>query len=185
MQNRVYVFIDAANLWQAQKAKGKVFDYRKLKNFIEKKFNCYSTKFFYYTAYPKNKTREYSLDSRHKFYTFLKRKLGFIVRKKELKQIRISTKQGGYIKEKGNLDVELTIDAIHYLKEYDTAILFTGDSDFSALVRYIQRNGREVYVFSSRDNISRELLICSDDYFDISKIKEDIWRRRLIDHKNK
>jgi hypothetical protein len=33
----VNVFIDASNLWQAQKAKGKMFDYEKLKNFLKEK----------------------------------------------------------------------------------------------------------------------------------------------------
>lgn len=31
----MYVFIDASNLWQAQKAKGRMFDYEKLKLFFE------------------------------------------------------------------------------------------------------------------------------------------------------
>ena len=35
----VYVFIDASNLWAAQKSKGKFFDYEKLKEFIQEKFN--------------------------------------------------------------------------------------------------------------------------------------------------
>ena len=34
-ENSTYVFIDASNLWQAQKVKGKMFDYEK----IHPKFN--------------------------------------------------------------------------------------------------------------------------------------------------
>lgn len=34
----VHVFIDASNLWEAQKAKGRFFDYDKLRKFIKKKF---------------------------------------------------------------------------------------------------------------------------------------------------
>ena len=30
----VYAFIDASNLWEAQKAKGKLFDFEKLKRFL-------------------------------------------------------------------------------------------------------------------------------------------------------
>ena len=33
-ENSIYVFIDASNLWEAQKAKGKLFDYEKLKNCV-------------------------------------------------------------------------------------------------------------------------------------------------------
>lgn len=63
----VYVFIDASNLWQAQKAKGKFFDYEKLKMFLKNKFESLEISIFYYTAYPAQGTREYSLDGRHKF----------------------------------------------------------------------------------------------------------------------
>ena len=37
--NSVYVFIDASNLWQAQKARGRMFDYEKLKK-ESPKANC-------------------------------------------------------------------------------------------------------------------------------------------------
>ena len=46
--------------------------------------------------------------------------------------------QGDFIKEKGNMDVEMTIDIIHFKKEYKEVILFTGDSDFLALVNYLK-----------------------------------------------
>ncbi len=83
----VYVFIDASNLWQAQKAKGKMFDYQKLKSFLKNKFSASEIQIFYYTAYPKEGTREQSQDGKHKFFTYLKKGLGFTVRKKELKRI--------------------------------------------------------------------------------------------------
>jgi uncharacterized LabA/DUF88 family protein len=85
-QNSLYVFIDASNLWQAQKAKGRMFDYQKLKNVLRSKFYASEMEIFYYTAYPGNGTRNHSLDGIHKLYTYLKKGLGFIVRKKELKR---------------------------------------------------------------------------------------------------
>jgi len=92
--NIVYIFIDASNIWEAQKVKGRFFDYEKLRNFIKSKFNGSKVKVFYYTAYPAEGTRNYSLNGKHKFYTFLKKGLGFIVRKKELKRIHIFTEEG-------------------------------------------------------------------------------------------
>ncbi|MFC1613336.1 NYN domain-containing protein [Patescibacteria group bacterium] len=178
-QKIIYLFIDASNLWAAQKAKGKFFDYEKLKKFIKQKFNGLEIKFFYYTAYPADGTRDYSLDSKHKFFTFLKKGLGFIVRKKELKRIAITNEDGQAIEEKGNMDVEMTIDAIHHIKKYDVAILFTGDSDFLALVTYLKKGGKNVYIFSSKNNISEELRTGGDGYFDILSVKEDIWGREL------
>ena len=176
----IYVFIDASNLWEAQKAKGRFLDYEKLRKFIKEKFNGSAIKIFYYTAYPAEGTRDYSLDGRHKFYTFLKKGLNIIVRKKELKRISIITENGEGIEEKGNMDVEITIDALHYLKEYNTAVLFTGDSDFLALVTYLRRGGKEVFIFSSKNNISEELRTGGDGYTDILEdVKEDIWGREL------
>jgi len=177
--NTVYVFIDASNLWEAQKAKGRLFDYEKLKNFIKKEFNCSDIKIFYYTAYPANGTRDYSLDGKHKFFTFLKKGLGFIVRKKELKRIAVTTANGDGIEEKGNMDVEITIDAMHYIKKYDTAVFFSGDSDFLALVSYLRNGGKRVYIFSSKNNISEELRTGGDGYSDVLEIKGDIWGREL------
>lgn len=178
-QNAVYVFIDASNLWEAQKVKGKFFDFEKLSKFLKDKYSASSIEIFYYTAYPADGTRDYDLDGRHKFYTFLKKGLGFTVRKKELKRISVMTEVGQSIEEKGNMDVEITIDALHYMQKYQIAILFTGDSDFLALVSYLRRGGKQIYIFSSENNISQELRTGGDGYFDVLKVKEDIWGREL------
>lgn len=178
-QPTIYVFIDASNLWEAQKAKGRMFDYEKLRQFIKKCFNGKSLQVFYYTAYPADGTRDYDLDGKHKFLTFLKKGLGFIVRKKELKRISVPTSEGEAIEEKGNMDVEITIDALHHMNKYDIAVLFSGDSDFLALVSYLRRGGKEVFIFSSENNISRELRTGGDGYFDVLKIDDDIWGRDL------
>ncbi|MFA7302473.1 MAG: NYN domain-containing protein [Candidatus Paceibacterota bacterium] len=176
----VYVFIDAANLWQAQKAKGKMFDYQKLKKFLEQRFAASTLEVFYYTAYPKEGTRDYSLDGKHKFFTYLKKGLGFTVQKKELKRIVSHGDVGDAIQEKGNMDVEMTIDVLHHLSKYDTAVLFTGDSDFLALISYIRNKGKKAYVFSSKNNISQELRTGADGYEDVLTLTEDIWGRDLV-----
>ncbi len=97
----VYVFIDAANLWEAQKSKRRLLDYRKLAAYIRQRYNASEMKVFYYDAYPEEGTRSYSLDGQHKFYTFLKKGLKFIIRKKKLKRINIRTAAGQVVQEKG------------------------------------------------------------------------------------
>lgn len=179
INHTTYVFIDASNLWEAQKAKGKLFDYEKLKRFLKDKFLASAIEIFYYTAYPADGTRDYNLDGRHRFYTFLKKGLNFTVRKKELKRISVITEEGEAIEEKGNMDVEITIDALHHLKKYDIAVFFTGDSDFLALVTYLRRGGKKVLIFSSRNNISQELRTGGDGYFDLLDIEDDIWGKEL------
>jgi uncharacterized LabA/DUF88 family protein len=178
-ENVIYIFIDESNLWQAQKSKGKFFDYKKLIPYIKKKFNGSAIKIFYYSAYPADGTRSYSVDGKHKFYTFLKKGLGFEVRKKELKRIHCITEKGEAIIEKGNMDVEITLDALHHLNKYNIAILFSGDSDFLALITYLRSNGKKAYIFSSKNNISQELKTGGDGYFDVLNLDGDVWGREL------
>ena len=179
ISNSIYVFIDASNLWQAQKAKGRFFDYQKTVDYIKNLYSGTSIKVYYYTAYPATGTRTYSIDGRHKFYTFLKKGLKFEVRKKKLKRISVINEHGEAVQEKGNMDVEMTIDAVYFTKKYDVAVLFSGDSDFLALVNYLKRGGKKVYVFSSKNNVSQELRTGADGYTDVLKIEVDIWGREL------
>lgn len=99
----LYVFIDSSNLWAAQKSKQKLLDYQKILNYIQDNFKPNRLKIFYYVAYPAEGTREYSIKNKHKFFTFLKKGLGFEIRKKALKRIKIvdedleeSIKKRGY-----------------------------------------------------------------------------------------
>lgn len=176
MKKTVYVFIDASNLWAVQKSKGKMFDLAKLKKFLKDEHGASSIKVYYYDAYPKPDTRDHDVSGKHKFYVYLEKALGFVVRKKPLKQIRVETERGVVIEEKGNMDVELAIDVVNQIKSYDEALLFTGDSDFLALIRYIHARDRKVQVYSSRNNVSSELRTGADGYTDILKITDDIWR---------
>lgn len=175
----VFVFIDASNLWEAQKSKGQFFDLAKLQEYLKLRYQATEIKVYYYTAYPAEGTRAYDLDSKHKFYTYLKKALGFVVRKKPLKQLRSMTDHGEVIEEKGNMDVEMTIDAVNLIDKYDVALLFTGDSDFLALVNYIKNRGKKVHIFSSRNNVSTEMRTGGHGYTDVLKIQDDIWGKEL------
>jgi len=176
--NAIYVFIDASNLWAAYKTKGRVLDFEKTTKYIKERFNGTSIKAFYYTAYPAEGTRSYSLDNKHKFFQYLKKALGFAVIKKQLKRISVVNENGVAIEEKGNMDVEMTIDAMLHFKKYDTAIFFTGDSDFLALVTYLKNHEKKVFIFSSKNNVSYELRTGADGYTDILDI-DGIWGKEV------
>lgn len=177
-ENTIYVFIDASNLWSSQKVKGKFLDFEKTIKHIKEKFGGTSIKAFYYTAYPAEGTRSYSLDSKHKFFTYLNKGLGFAVIKKELKRISVVNGHGEAIEEKGNMDVEMTIDVMLHFKKYETAVFFTGDSDFLALVTYLKNHGKKVFIFSSKNNVSYELRTGADGYTDILDI-DGIWGKEV------
>ncbi len=180
--NAIYVFIDASNVWNAVKSAKKFIEYKNLKDYFRKNFNSGKVEIFYYDAYPKEGTRDYDLNGKHKFFTYLKKGLGFTVRKKELKRISILGENGEFVMEKGNMDVEMTIDAIHNIGKYDMAVLFTGDADFLALVSYIRNRGKKVYIYSSKNNISHELKTGGDGYFEVKDIGE-FWGKDLKQRK--
>ncbi len=181
-QNTVFVFIDASNVWNAVKSAKKFIEYKNLKDYFRKNFNAGKVEIFYYDAYPKDGTRDYDLDGKHRFFTYLKKGLRFTVRKKELKRISIISENGESIIEKGNMDVEMTIDAIHNISKYDIAVLFSGDADFLALVSYIKNCGKKVYIYSSKNNISHELKTGGNGYFDLRDISE-FWGKDLKQRK--
>lgn len=119
------------------------------------------------------------MDSKHKFYTYLKKGLGFVVRKKPLKRIAIENAEGQSFQEKGNMDVEMTIDIVHTADRYETAVLFTGDSDFLAVIKYLRARGKRVFIISSKNNVSRELRTGGDGYQDILEMPDEIWGKEI------
>ena len=119
MADKVYVFIDASNLWAVQKSKGCMLDFQKLNDYLKNKFSS-DIKIFYYDAYPKNGTRPYDVSGKFKQYRYLEKGLGFTVRRKPLKQIHNIIGGIDTVFEKGNMDVEITIDAVHFANKYDT-----------------------------------------------------------------
>jgi uncharacterized LabA/DUF88 family protein len=176
---KIAVFIDAGNLWSSYKELGKLLDFTKLNSFVSQKFKKPVFKIFYYVAYPKEGTREKEvLDKLHKFLTFLNKGLGFKIVKKELKTIYVRDADGQLIldkegkiesREKGNFDVEITIDALMHQIHYDTAVFFTGDSDFLPLISYLRnlKDPKKVYIFSTKGCVSKELITGADGYFDL------------------
>lgn len=179
---KIAIFIDSGNLWSSYKELGKLVNFNRLSGFISKKFGASVSKVFYYVAHPKEGTRpKLDIDKLHKFLTFLKKGLGFEVVKKELKTIYLRDNDGNILydasgkaesREKGNFDVEITIDALRNLLAYDTAIFFTGDSDFLPLINYLRHSQKKVYIFSTKGCVSSELKTGADGYYDLVDCKE-------------
>ena len=181
---KIVVFIDSGNLWNVYKVIGKLLDFSKLSSFFSTKFSGDVFKIFYYVAYPPEGTRlKTDSDRFHKFLTYLKKGLKFHVVKKPLKTIHLRDQKGAIIFdqktgkpqaiEKGNFDVELTIDAIRFVKDYDIAVFLSGDSDFLPLITNLRlQEKKKVYVFSSANCVSKELKTGADGYFDLAAFPE-------------
>lgn len=94
---------------------------------------------------------------------------GFEIVSKRVKYIPDEKYETGFIK-KCNLDIEMAIDLIKEEKNYDTAIIFSGDGDLACVCKYIHENfGKKVYIFGARNHIGKELIDARSN-----KIIEDI-----------
>lgn len=82
----------------------------------------------------------------------------------------------GEKKIKGNVDIELTLDIIDATEYLDHIYLFSGDGDFSALVKWVQNKGVKVTVVSS---IETRPPMCADElrrqancFLDVCEIRQ-------------
>ena len=157
----VYVFIDAANIFYAQKTMKWRISYVGLKKYLQKE--CNLGECFVYTAYVKNNKNQ------ARFLKMLS-KAGLIVRTKPVKTIKV---REGVYQWKGNLDVELTIDVLENLEKFDSLILFSGDSDFAPLLKRVKEHGKRVIVASTKDHVAKELLEQAK-FVNLKKLEQEI-----------
>lgn len=157
--NRVLVCIDSANVAIGLRNLNYSLDYKKFVKAISKKSK--KTRFFYYgPRFINNKKHQ-------RFLAFLK-KQEIKLRTKEVKVIK-NFQLGDH--RKANFDVELTIDVVDLQKDFDILLLLSGDSDFKALLEYLHKKKKKIYVLSTRGSIAKELVDESDGYIVISEWK--------------
>jgi len=161
-KGKVYVFIDNSNVFYAQKTLGWKISYSKLIKYLKKECGR-GMKCFIYLAYDENKQSE------RKFLDMLDIN-SYILRTKAIKRIRIKK---NYFKHKGNLDIELALEMVELANSYQTAVLFSGDSDFAAPIDRIKRKGKRIIVISTRGRIAKELLERAK-FIDLRKLKNKI-----------
>lgn len=86
----------------------------------------------------------------------------------------------GRRKIKGNMDIELAIDAMEQSETVDHLVIFSGDGDFTTLVEALQRRGRKVSVISTMATqppmIADDLRRQADHFIDLVSLKAEIGR---------
>jgi uncharacterized LabA/DUF88 family protein len=86
----------------------------------------------------------------------------------------------GRRKVKGNMDIELTVEALDMAPYYDHLILFSGDGDFTALVAALQRRGKRVTVVSTLTTptpmIADDLRRQADFFMDVAELAKTVGR---------
>lgn len=167
---RLALFIDGSNLYAATKALGFDIDYKLLRSEFMRRGKL--VRAFYYTALIENE--EYSpirplvdwLDYN-----------GFTLVTKPAKEF---TDSAGRRKVKGNMDIELAVDAMEMAEHVEHIVLFSGDGDFRSLVGALQRKGVRVSVVSTIASqppmIADDLRRQADNFIELKELKDVIGR---------
>lgn len=167
---RIALFIDGANLYATAKTLGFDIDYKRLLG--EFRSRGYLLRAYYYTALVED--QEYS--SIRPLIDWLDYN-GFTVVTKAAKEFTDSL---GRRKVKGNMDIELAVDAMELAPRIDHIVLFSGDGDFRSLVEAVQRRGVRVTVISTISSqppmIADELRRQADVFTDLVELQSKLGR---------
>ena len=167
---RFALFIDGANLYATAKALGFDIDYKRLLSYFKNEGQM--VRALYYTAISED--QDYS--SIRPLIDWLDYN-GYTMVTKPTKEY---TDAAGRRKIKGNMDIELAVDAMQLADHLDHVILFSGDGDFRSVVEAIQKKGRRVTVISTLKTqppmIADELRRQADEFIDIADIINSIGR---------
>jgi uncharacterized LabA/DUF88 family protein len=169
-QERIALFIDGANLYATAKSLGFDIDYKRLLKEFQSRGKLIRA--FYYTALVED--QEYS--SIRPLVDWLDYN-GYSVVTKPTKEFVDSL---GRRKVKGNMDIELAVDAMEMAEYLDHMVLFSGDGDFRSLVEAVQRKGVRVSVVSTNTTqppmVADELRRQADEFIDIINLAPKIGR---------
>ena len=169
-QERTALFIDGANLYATAKTLGFDVDYKRLLREFQGKGRLIRA--FYYTALVED--QEYS--SIRPLIDWLDYN-GYAVVTKPTKEFVDSM---GRRKVKGNMDIELAVDAMEMAEHIDHMVLFSGDGDFRSLVEAVQRRGVRVSVVSTVTTqppmVADELRRQADEFVDLVHLVAKIGR---------
>jgi uncharacterized LabA/DUF88 family protein len=168
--NKIALFIDGANFYATAKALAFDIDYKRLIKEFQSRGKL--VRAFYYTAIIED--QEYT--SIRPLVDWLDYN-GFTVVTKASKEFIDSS---GHRKIKGNMDVELAINAMELARHIDEMVLFSGDGHFRSLVEAIQRRGVRVTVVSTIATrpvmIADELRRQADVFIDLTELGTMIGR---------
>lgn len=152
--DNIAIFIDGSNLYYTLKNLQLEIDFRKFLAILKGDAKTYQA--YFYTGVDRQDKAQLS------FLAYL-RQAGYEVVSKNV----IRRKNGSC---KANLDVELAIDMLSKVKTFNTAILVSGDGDFSYAVKKIKHQGKRVEVYSFPVDTSKRLSKACDHYHNLHDI---------------
>ena len=156
-----------------------VIDIKKLAQFL----NLFSEQKRFYYGWHKRIRRSWHIviSAEHNGFIKITKPIQFI--RRYLNELELANTDGKYIREsvegkyieipKSNFDVEISVDSIRLLDKYDTFCLFSGDSDFASLAKFLKRKGKKVIIVAS-GQVFHSLKENADLYINAQTIKGNI-----------
>src|SRR3989339_2244616 len=133
-----YAFIDSQNLNLGVKSQGWSLNFVRFRQFLKDKYQV--DKAYLFIGYvPDNQALYVELQ-----------KAGYICIFKPTLEI----KERGKIKVKGNVDAELVLHAMIEYKNYDKAVIVSGDGDFHCLIEYLEEKGKLLKIITPNKRYS-------------------------------
>ncbi len=167
---RLALFIDGSNLYAAAKSLGFDIDYKLLRTEFMRRGKLLRA--FYYTALLEND--EYS--PIRPLVDWLNYN-GFTMVTKPAKEY---TDSMGRKKVKGNMDIELAVNAMELAPHVDHMVIFSGDGDYRPLIESLQRQGVRVSVVSTIRSqppmISDDLRRQADNFIELDELRDVVGR---------
>ena len=167
--NKIALFIDGANLHATCRTVGFDIDYKRLLQEFASRGTL--VRALYYTA-----IEDQEFSSIRPLTDWLDYN-GYTVVTKTTKELIDAS---GRRKVKGNMDIELAVDAMELAEHVDQIVLFSGDGSFRSLVEAVQRRGVRVTVVSSMSDrppmIADELRRQADVFTDLTELRSKIGR---------
>lgn len=154
------VLIDGSNLYESAKAQSIMIDYKRLREFLNEDGELLRA--YYFTALLPKEVHSQA----RKTVDWLSHNQYVCVTK--------DTKEFNG-KVKGNVDVEIATYAFIHASLVSEIWLFSGDGDFTCMVRELQsRYALKVYVVSTIGLVATELRRQADKFINLVDIREDI-----------
>jgi uncharacterized LabA/DUF88 family protein len=167
---KIAVFIDGPNLYATAKTLGIDIDFKRLLKEFEDRGTL--VRAFYYTAIFEDQ-EQITIRPLLDWLDYN----GYTVVTKATKEFIDAS---GRRKLKGNMDIELAVDAMELAGHVDQIVLFSGDGAFCSLVAALQRRGVRVDVVSSIASqppmAASELRRQADAFFELRDLSRKIGR---------
>jgi uncharacterized LabA/DUF88 family protein len=172
-QKHVYAFIDSQNLNVSTQKLGWKMDWRKFREFLGEKYGV--TQAFMFIGYVPEFEDMYVQLHESGYMVVLKPTFDMTRPRPEAPEKEEDKKQ-----TKGNIDADLVLWAMKEIKNYDKAIIVSGDGDFYTLVEYLEQEKKLLKILAPSGHYSG-LYNAYDPYVD----RLDRHRHELAYHDHK